>query len=73
MLEAGDSAFVAATYQRKRLYYLLEQQKTRREARDAVKELDRLHGQFRVAIKDNRKFAVRVLEAASYTLIVAYS
>ncbi|CDJ62021.1 hypothetical protein, conserved [Eimeria necatrix] len=58
VLDAGDSAFVASTYQRKRLYYLLEQQKTRREARDALKDLERLHGKFRVAIKQGRSFSV---------------
>ncbi|CDJ38496.1 hypothetical protein, conserved [Eimeria tenella] len=58
VLDAGDSAFVASTYQRKRLYYLLEQQKTRREARDALKNLEKLHGEFRVAIKQRRNFSV---------------
>lgn len=59
LLDSGDSAFVFSTYQRKRLYYLLEQQQTRKAARDAVKELERIHWRFRVAVKEKRRFAVR--------------
>ncbi|XP_026191375.1 uncharacterized protein LOC34621459 [Cyclospora cayetanensis] len=56
LLDSSDITFVSSTYQRKRLYYLLEQQQTRRDARDALKELERLHSQFRLVVKESRKF-----------------
>ncbi|KAL8431212.1 hypothetical protein Efla_000157 [Eimeria flavescens] len=55
LIDSGDSVFVTSTYQRKRLYYLLEQQQIRRNARDALKTLEELHAKFRVVIKQKRR------------------
>ncbi|KAL8270362.1 hypothetical protein Esti_005720 [Eimeria stiedai] len=57
LLDSTDSLFVTSTYQRKRLYYLLEQHQIRRCARDALKTLELFHGRFRVVAKERIRSA----------------